>query len=37
MVAIALSTLIHSQPTPEKIDKAKAAVEEWIKYLQAQA
>jgi hypothetical protein len=34
-VAIALSTLIHSQPTPEKIDKAKSAVGEWIKHLQA--
>jgi hypothetical protein len=30
---IALSTLIHSQPTPEKIDKAKSAVEEWISQL----
>ena len=30
---IALSTLIHSQLTPEKIDKAKSAVEEWIKQL----
>jgi hypothetical protein len=29
-VAVALSTLIHSQPTPEKINKAKGAVEEWI-------
>jgi hypothetical protein len=28
--AIALSALIHSQPTPEKIDKAKSAVEEWM-------
>jgi hypothetical protein len=24
---IALSALVHSQPTPEKIDKAKSAVE----------
>ena len=32
-VAIALSALIHSQPTPEKIDKAKVAVEEWINQL----
>jgi hypothetical protein len=30
---IALSALIHSQPTPEKIEKAKSAVEEWIKQL----
>jgi hypothetical protein len=30
---IALSTLIHSQPTPEKIDKARGAVEEWINQL----
>jgi hypothetical protein len=27
---IALSSLLHSQPTSEKIDKAKRAVEEWI-------
>ena len=32
---IALSTLIHSQPTPEKIEKAKSAVEEWINQLRA--
>ena len=32
-VAIALSALIHSQPTPEKIDKAKGAVEDWINQL----
>jgi hypothetical protein len=32
---IALSALVHSQPTPEKIDKAKSAVEEWIKQLRA--
>jgi hypothetical protein len=31
---IALSALLHSQPTPEKIDKAKIAVEEWIKELE---
>jgi hypothetical protein len=30
---IALSALVHSQPTPEKIDKAKSAVEEWIRQL----
>jgi hypothetical protein len=29
----ALSTLLHSQRTPEKIDKAKGAVEEWINRL----
>jgi len=34
-VGIALSALVHSQPTPEKIDKAKSAVEEWIKQLRA--
>jgi hypothetical protein len=33
---IALSALVHSQPTPEKIDKAKSAVEEWIKQLRAE-
>jgi len=32
-VAIALSSLIHSQPTPEKVEKAKGAVEEWINQL----
>jgi hypothetical protein len=32
---VALSALIHSQPTPEKIDKAKSAVEAWIKQLEA--
>jgi hypothetical protein len=30
---IALSALVHSQLTPEKIDKAKSAVEEWIRRL----
>ena len=30
---IALSALVHSQLTPEKIDKAKSAVEEWIRQL----
>jgi hypothetical protein len=34
-VGIALSTLIHSQPTPEKIDKAKGAVENWISELRS--
>jgi hypothetical protein len=32
---IALSILLHSQPTPEKIDKAKVAVEDWINQLRA--
>ena len=31
---IALSALIHSQPTPEKIDKAKSAIDAWIKALE---
>jgi hypothetical protein len=31
---IALSSLIHSQPTPEKIEKAKLAVDAWIKALE---
>jgi hypothetical protein len=30
---IALSSLLHSQRTPEKIEKAKGAVDEWIKGL----
>jgi hypothetical protein len=34
-VAVALSALLHSRPTPEKIDKAKSAVAEWIKQLRA--
>ena len=34
-VGVALSGLVNSTPTPEKIDKAKSAVEEWIKHLQA--
>ena len=32
-VGIALSNLIHGPPTPEKIKKAKGAVEEWLKRL----
>ena len=32
-VRIALSNLIHGPPTPEKIEKAKGAVEEWLKRL----
>jgi hypothetical protein len=34
-VGIALSSVLHSQPTPEKIDKAKRAIEAWIKELEA--
>jgi hypothetical protein len=30
---IALSNLMHWPPTPEKIEKAKGAVEEWINQL----
>jgi len=32
-VGIALSNLMHGPPTPEKIEKAKGAVEEWLKRL----
>ena len=32
-VGIALSNLLHGQPTPEKIDKAKVAVDAWINQL----
>ena len=32
-VGIALSNLFHGPPTPEKIEKAKGAVEEWINQL----
>ena len=32
-VGIALSNLIHGPPTPEKIETAKVAVEEWLKRL----
>ena len=32
-VGIALSNLLHGPPTPEKIDKAKAAVEDWLDQL----
>jgi hypothetical protein len=32
-VGIALSNLLHGLPTPEKIEKAKGAVEEWINQL----
>jgi hypothetical protein len=34
-VGIALSNVIHSQPTPEKIDKARSAIEAWIRELEA--
>jgi len=36
-VGIALSNLMHGAPTPEKIDKAKRAIEIWIKELEASA
>ena len=32
---IALSSVIHSRPTQEKIDKTKAAINEWIRELAA--
>lgn len=34
-VGIALSSVLHSQPTPEKIDKAKLAIDAWIMELEA--
>jgi hypothetical protein len=34
-VGIALSNVMHAPPTPEKIDKAKRAIETWIKELEA--
>jgi len=34
-VRIALSNLLHGLPTQEKIDKAKFAIETWIKGLEA--
>jgi hypothetical protein len=34
-VGIALSNLMHGPPTPEKIDKAKSAMDAWIKELEA--
>jgi hypothetical protein len=38
-VGIALSNLMHDHgpPAPEKIDKAKRAIEAWIKVLEASA
>jgi len=32
-VGVALSGLVNSTPTPEKIDKAKVAVDAWINQL----
>jgi dihydroxyacetone kinase-like predicted kinase len=34
-VGIALSNVIHGLPTPEKIDKAKFAIDVWIRELEA--
>ena len=34
-VGIALSSVMHSQPTQEKIDKTKAAINDWIRELAA--
>ena len=34
-VGIALSSVLHSRPTQEKIDKTKAAINDWIKELEA--
>lgn len=34
-VGIALSNLIHGPPTQEKIDRAKSAIEAWLKELEA--
>jgi len=36
-VGIALSSVMHSRPEPEKIDKTKAAINTWIKELEASA
>ena len=33
IVGIALSNMMHGLPTEEKIDKAKSAIEAWIKEL----
>jgi hypothetical protein len=33
-VGIALSSVLHSRPTQEKIDKTKAAINEWIRELE---
>jgi len=34
-VGIALSNLMHGPPTPERIEKAKSAMDAWIKELEA--
>ena len=34
-VGIALSSVLHSLPTQEKIDKAKSAIDAWIMELEA--
>jgi nucleotide-binding universal stress UspA family protein len=34
-VGITLSNVMHGPPTPEKIDKAKSAIDAWIKELEA--
>jgi len=34
-VGIALSSVMHSRPTQEKIDKTKAAINDWIRELEA--
>jgi hypothetical protein len=34
-VGIALSNLMHGPPTPERIDKAKSAIDAWIRELEA--
>ena len=34
-VGIALSSVLDSQPTPEKINKAKLAIDVWIRELEA--
>ena len=36
-VGLALSSLLHTQLTQEKIDRAKAAIDGWIKELAKQA
>jgi hypothetical protein len=34
-VGIALSNLMHGLPTPDRVDKAKSALDAWIKELEA--
>ena len=36
-VGLALSNLMHGLPSQDKIDKAKSAIEAWIKELEASA